>query len=111
MVHQMGQPGAWEDIPSGSPSAKSFRNAEIDLTALAPQSSSSRSRSASSLTGLVFLMETGGVRKCPMIIDSPLATRASEIFRRHARELENGDVLVRAIEAKNVRFTETAEQS
>ncbi|AFL54836.1 metallo-beta-lactamase family protein [Sinorhizobium fredii] len=63
------------------------------------------------LTDLVFLMETGGVPKCPIIIDSPLATRASEIFRRHARELENGDVLVRAIEAKNVRFTETAEQS
>lgn len=63
------------------------------------------------LTDLVHLMETGAVPKCPIIIDSPLATRASEIFRRHARELENGDALVRGIESKNVRFTETAEQS
>ncbi len=63
------------------------------------------------LTDLVHLMETSAVPKCPIIIDSPLATRASEIFHRHARGLENADVLVRAIEAKNVRFTETAEQS
>ncbi|WOS65388.1 MBL fold metallo-hydrolase [Sinorhizobium fredii] len=63
------------------------------------------------LTDLVYLMETGAVPKCPIIIDSPLATRASEIFQRHARTLESGDVLLRAIEARNVRFTETAEQS
>ncbi|AFL52501.1 MBL fold metallo-hydrolase RNA specificity domain-containing protein [Sinorhizobium fredii] len=63
------------------------------------------------LTDLGHLMETGAVPKAPIIIDSPLASRASEIFRRHARELENGDALVRAIESKNVRFTETAEQS
>ncbi|QFI69776.1 MBL fold metallo-hydrolase RNA specificity domain-containing protein [Sinorhizobium alkalisoli] len=63
------------------------------------------------LTDLVHLMDTGAITRCPIIIDSPLATQASEIFRRHARELENGDALVRAIEARNVRFTETVEQS
>ncbi|MEY9626392.1 MBL fold metallo-hydrolase [Sinorhizobium fredii] len=63
------------------------------------------------LTDLVHLMETGAIEKCPIIIDSPLATRASEIFRRHARGLENGEMLTRAIQARNVRFTETAEQS
>ncbi|WP_173513880.1 MBL fold metallo-hydrolase [Sinorhizobium psoraleae] len=63
------------------------------------------------LTDLVHLIEVGAVPRCPIIIDSPLATRASEIFRRHARELENGDALVRATESKNVRFTETVEQS
>lgn len=63
------------------------------------------------LTDLVYLMDTGKIEKCPIIIDSPLATRASEVFRRHARELENGDLLAKALQAKNVRFTETAEQS
>lgn len=63
------------------------------------------------LTDLVYLMETGAIAKSPIIIDSPLATRASEIFRRHASELENGDLLIKAIQARNVRFTETAEQS
>ncbi|MCG5485503.1 MAG: MBL fold metallo-hydrolase [Sinorhizobium meliloti] len=63
------------------------------------------------LTDLIYLMEAGDVPKYPIIIDSPLATRASEIFRRHARELENGGALIRGIESKNVRFTETAEQS
>jgi len=63
------------------------------------------------LTDLVHLMDTGRIATCPIIIDSPLATRASEIFRRHAKELENGDLLVKALQAKHVRFTETPEQS
>jgi metallo-beta-lactamase family protein len=63
------------------------------------------------LTDLVQLMETGAIEKSAIIIDSPLATRASEIFRRHARELENGDLLAKAIQSRNVRFTETTEQS
>ncbi|MGO4622283.1 MBL fold metallo-hydrolase [Ensifer sp. 2YAB10] len=63
------------------------------------------------LTDLVYLMEAGTIANCPIVIDSPLATRASEIFRRHAAELENGDMLSRALRAKNVRFTETPEQS
>ena len=52
-----------------------------------------------------------GIEKAAILLVQIGEERASEIFRRHARELENGDVLVRAIEAKNVRFTETAEQS
>ncbi|MHA7969851.1 MBL fold metallo-hydrolase RNA specificity domain-containing protein [Rhizobium sp. CAU 1783] len=63
------------------------------------------------LADLVQLMRSGAIETCPIIIDSPLATRASEIFRRHARELENGKLLAEAMEAHNVRFTETVEQS
>ncbi|ATN33141.1 MBL fold metallo-hydrolase [Rhizobium sp. ACO-34A] len=63
------------------------------------------------LADLVYLMKTGGIPTCPIVIDSPLATRASEIFRRHARELENGQMLAEAMEARNVRFTESVEQS
>jgi metallo-beta-lactamase family protein len=63
------------------------------------------------LADLVFLMDKGEIPTCPIIIDSPLAIRASEIFQRHHRDLEHGDLLVRAMQSKNVRFTETAEQS
>lgn len=63
------------------------------------------------LADLVQLMRSGAIETCPIVIDSPLATRASEIFRRHARELENGKLLAEAMEAHNVRFTETVEQS
>lgn len=63
------------------------------------------------LADLVYLMEAGKVPACPIIIDSPLATRASHIFRKHARELDHGDLLARAMQARNVRFTETVEQS
>ncbi|NVD39949.1 MBL fold metallo-hydrolase [Ensifer sp. HO-A22] len=63
------------------------------------------------LTDLMVLMHAGAVETCPILIDSPLATRASEVFSRHAVELENGDLLSKAMRAKNVRFTETVEQS
>lgn len=63
------------------------------------------------LADLVSLLDRGAIAKCPIIIDSPLATRATEVFIRHARELENGDLLVRALSSRQIRFTETAEQS
>ena len=63
------------------------------------------------LADLVYLMRAEKIPTCPIIIDSPLATRASEIFRKHARELENGKLLADAMQARNVRFTESVEQS
>jgi metallo-beta-lactamase family protein len=63
------------------------------------------------LADLVYLMDNKAVDTCPIIIDSPLATRASEIFGRHARRMENGQLLTKALHAKNVRFTQTVEQS
>jgi metallo-beta-lactamase family protein len=63
------------------------------------------------LADLVFLMEKGEITSCPIIIDSPLAIRASEIFQAHQHDLEHGDLLSKAMRARNVRFTETVEQS
>jgi metallo-beta-lactamase family protein len=63
------------------------------------------------LADLVFLMEQNAIPGFPIIIDSPLATRATEIFELHSDELENGQLLTRAIHSKYVRFTESAEQS
>jgi len=63
------------------------------------------------LADLFFLMEKGEIPSCPIIIDSPLATRASEIFEKHQRDLDHGDLLARAMRSKNVRFTQSVEQS
>ena len=63
------------------------------------------------LADLVFLMEQNKIPECPVIIDSPLATRATEIFKVHCGELDNGDLLERAIRSRFVRFTESVEQS
>lgn len=63
------------------------------------------------LADLVFLMEEKKILECPVIIDSPLATRATEIFKAHSGELDNGDLLERAIRSRFVRFTESVEQS
>lgn len=63
------------------------------------------------LADLVFLMEQNEIPVCPIIIDSPLAAKASQIFRKYARELDNGDLLARAMGSRHVRFTESVEQS
>jgi metallo-beta-lactamase family protein len=63
------------------------------------------------LVDLIGLMEAGELPKAPIFIDSPLATRASEVFERHAAEIEDGDALKRALDAPNVQFTESVEQS
>ncbi len=62
-----------------------------------------RGTRAELLTDLVYLMETGA-SKMPDHHRFTACDSASEIFRRHARELENSDALVRGIESKNVRF-------
>jgi len=63
------------------------------------------------LADLVHLFETGALPPCPVIIDSPLANRASQIFKSYARTLDNGELLLRAFASHHVRFTETVEQS
>jgi metallo-beta-lactamase family protein len=63
------------------------------------------------LVDLMELIEAGELPDIPIFIDSPLASKASAIFKRHAGELRNGAALVRALESRWVRFTETVEQS
>ncbi|MBY3237765.1 MBL fold metallo-hydrolase [Rhizobium laguerreae] len=63
------------------------------------------------LTDLVALMDEGEVPRCPIMIDSPLASRATEAFKKHVADLSHGKAFLRALNAPNVRFTETAEQS
>ncbi len=63
------------------------------------------------LVDIAHLMNTGAVERAPIFIDSPLATRASETFARHAGELTHGQALIDAMTAPNVRFTESVEAS
>ncbi|WPZ34028.1 MBL fold metallo-hydrolase [Thalassobaculum sp. OXR-137] len=63
------------------------------------------------LVDLHLLMQSGEIPSAPIFVDSPLATRASEIFDRHADEIEQGDLLRAALNARRVRFTETVDQS
>ncbi|BCG73222.1 MBL fold metallo-hydrolase [Mesorhizobium sp. 113-1-2] len=63
------------------------------------------------LVDLYLLMQAGEVPTAPVFVDSPLATRASAIFERHADEIEQANVLREALKSKELRFTETVEQS
>ena len=63
------------------------------------------------LLDLAALMTEGRLPRFPVFIDSPLASRATEMFRRHAAELEEGSRLVAALGASNVHFTQSVEES
>ncbi len=63
------------------------------------------------LVDLYTLMKSGQIPRAAIFVDSPLATKASAVFGRHARDIENGDVLLEAFRSDFVRFTESAEQS
>lgn len=63
------------------------------------------------VTDLVALMDAGTVPKANIFIDSPLANKASAVFRKYAKDLENGDALFKAFSSPLVRATETVEDS
>ena len=63
------------------------------------------------LVDLVKLMDTHEIPQAPIFIDSPLATKASAVFKAHAKSLAIGADLIRALDAHHVRFTESVEQS
>jgi metallo-beta-lactamase family protein len=63
------------------------------------------------LVDLVRVMDSGDAPKVPIFIDSPLAIRATDVFRQHAGSLGEGVDLAGALESSNLRFTETADES
>lgn len=63
------------------------------------------------VTDLVKLMDDGQVPKANIFIDSPLASRATAIFVKHAGELQHGGDLTRAFTSPHVRTTESVEDS
>ncbi|MBS0248204.1 MAG: MBL fold metallo-hydrolase [Proteobacteria bacterium] len=63
------------------------------------------------IVDLVDLMESGQVPAAPIFLDSPLAIRATEVFRQHASAL-NADIdVARVLNSPHLRFTETVDES
>ncbi|MFN4098342.1 MAG: MBL fold metallo-hydrolase RNA specificity domain-containing protein [Pararhodobacter sp.] len=57
------------------------------------------------------LIAEGELPDIPIYVDSPLATRATEVFAQHHRDLEDGALLMKVLQARNLHFTESREQS
>jgi metallo-beta-lactamase family protein len=63
------------------------------------------------IVDLVDLMERGDIPPAPIFLDSPLAIRATEVFRQHAASLEGHIDLDRVFRSPHLRFTETVNES
>ncbi len=60
---------------------------------------------------VVGLMDSKVIPEAPIFIDSPLASKATTIFKRHAGELQNGEALLRGLASPNLHITESVEES
>ncbi len=60
---------------------------------------------------LVCLMESGQVPAAVIHLDSPLATRASHVFQRHAAELEEGKAMREALASPRLRYVLDSDES
>lgn len=63
------------------------------------------------ISDLARLMAEGALPSIPIYVDSPLATKATRVFAKHHRELEEGAVLMQGLRSRQLHFTETREQS
>jgi metallo-beta-lactamase family protein len=63
------------------------------------------------ISDLVQLMQEGELPTSPIYVDSPLASKATRVFTKYASDLEDGAAFVHRLADRNVRFTETVEQS
>jgi metallo-beta-lactamase family protein len=63
------------------------------------------------VTDLVWLMNNGKAPQANIFIDSPLASKATAIFRKYAADLENGTDLAKAFASSFVRSTESVDDS
>ena len=63
------------------------------------------------VTDIVSLMRAGTIPQAPIFIDSPLANKATEIFARHAKSLENGEELLEAFNSPLLRATVSVDES
>ena len=63
------------------------------------------------VTDIVTIMEAGQAPKATVFIDSPLANKATEVFRKHAPDMENGDLLARAFNSPLIKSVLTVDES
>jgi len=63
------------------------------------------------IVDLIDLMQRGDIPRAPIFLDSPLAIRATEVFRNHAADLDETVDVERLLASPQLRFTETVEES
>jgi metallo-beta-lactamase family protein len=63
------------------------------------------------LVDLIALMERGEVPTGPIFLDSPLAIRATEVFRQYASSLDPEIDVAQLLSSPHLRFTETVDES
>jgi metallo-beta-lactamase family protein len=63
------------------------------------------------IADLIDLMERGEIPAAPIFLDSPLAIRATEVFRNHAESLDPAVDLRRLLNSPQLLFSETVEES
>ncbi|MDO8884579.1 MBL fold metallo-hydrolase RNA specificity domain-containing protein [Pseudotabrizicola sp.] len=63
------------------------------------------------ISDLGRLISEGALPQIPIYVDSPLATKATRVFAKHHRELEDGAVLMKGLQSRHLHFTQTREQS
>lgn len=63
------------------------------------------------IVDLIDLMERGEIPTAPIFLDSPLAIRATEVFRQHASSLNSDVDIGRLLSTPHLRFTETVDES
>jgi metallo-beta-lactamase family protein len=63
------------------------------------------------ISDLAQLMDEGALPVIPIYVDSPMATKATDVFAQHASALENGATLMHGLRSRQLHFTETREQS
>ena len=63
------------------------------------------------ISDLGRLIAEGALPQIPIYVDSPLATKATRVFAKHHKDLEEGAVLMQGLKSRHLHFTETREQS
>ena len=63
------------------------------------------------IVDLVDLMQRNEIPAAPIFLDSPLAIRATEVFRQHAAELGQMFDIAAILQSPHLRFTETVNES
>jgi metallo-beta-lactamase family protein len=63
------------------------------------------------ISDLSRLIAEGALPSIPIYVDSPLASKATRAFAKHANDLEDGAILMKGLRSKDLHFTESAKES